>query len=81
MEYRTQIPVEFVAFLTEPGGTLGEIADHMRDPRDDSEAGWIYLDEVAMAKLRALPADSDGVATDEGIWFGGVVYPVEVVQS
>lgn len=88
--YRGQIPTQYIEWLTAPGGTLGTLADQVRDAETDPgrgyEPGWTYFDGSAIAVLRNLPDDWDGAVRDEEdgstkIWFERTPYDLESVQS
>ena len=86
--YRGHIPTQYIEWLTAPGGTLGTLADQVRDAETDPdrgyEPGWTYFDGSAIAALRDLPGDWDGVVVrdeEDGIkiWFEGLPYDLETV--
>ena len=79
--YRVQLTDEIVAFLTEPGGTLYTLADHVRDGEEYGQPGWTYLDSAAIGALRELPADYDGHVDDARIlWIQGTEYQIETAS-
>ena len=79
--YRVQLPEEYVAFLTDPGGVLGLVADHVRDGDEFGAPGWTYFDETCVRLLRELSLDDDGFFDGEDVWIGGLGHPLEWVSD